>query len=199
MAAQIDGFTVHHWAGITVAEDESAAGTKDTSKMSTKCKCLRFVIIDEISMVSAEMLGAVESILKKVMRVRSGYKRRSDGSTRAFGGLNVLFFGDWWQLPPVGGTALFSNPLDARGTAAEGMDIFWASGRDSIRQLWELTQPMRCPDEWYNAILNMFRQGELTTDAYSMLHGFPTATPGQWDLNSKTTTRSCGEDVQVLP
>ena len=33
MAANIDGFTVHHWAGIPVGEEEGTAGTKDTAKM----------------------------------------------------------------------------------------------------------------------------------------------------------------------
>eukprot|EP00973_Karenia_brevis_P067337 9366457-Karenia_brevis.AAC.1 len=94
MAANIDGYTIHHWAGIQVGESEGTAGTKDATKMSTKCQSLRFVIVDEISMVSAELLAALEAILRRVTRVRSGYKRRADQSIRAFGGINMLFFGD---------------------------------------------------------------------------------------------------------
>ena len=82
MAADIDGFIVHHWAGIPVGEEEEGtAGTKDTAKMSTRCQCLRFILIDEISMVSCELLTTLESIVTRVVRIRSGYKRRADGST----------------------------------------------------------------------------------------------------------------------
>ena len=110
--SKIDGFTIHHWAGIPVGEEEGTAGTKDTAKMSTRCQCLRFILIDEISMVSCELLTTLESIVTLVVRIRSGHKRRADGSTRAFGGINLLVFGDWWQIAPVGGTAMFANPLE---------------------------------------------------------------------------------------
>lgn len=46
MAAQISGFTVHHWSGIP-ARNESGAGTGDRHKQSMKCQALRVVIIDE--------------------------------------------------------------------------------------------------------------------------------------------------------
>ena len=59
-----------------------------------------------------------------------------------------------------------------------GMDLFWANETDSIRSLWELKQPMRCEDPWYNGILHSFRHGVLTMDTYHLLHGFPTTTPG---------------------
>ena len=96
-------------------------------------------------------------------------------------GINIIFFGDWWQLQPVGGAALFSNPfLRPVGTAGAGLQLFWGSGQDSIRRLWELVRPMRCPDPWYNAILQDCRHGCLSFDTYSLLHGFPTCTPGQY-------------------
>ena len=147
-------------------------------------------------MISGELLSVLESIVTRVVRVRSGYKRRADGSIRAFGGINLLVFGDWWQIAPVGGTAIFANPLTT-GTW-KGMDIFWSSGRDTIRQLWEFTKPMRCPDQWYNYILTMFRQGTLGMDDYSMLHGLPTSTPGSWDPVYCKTSCPCGEDVKLL-
>ena len=100
----------------------------------------------------------------------------------------------------MGGTALFSNPLlCTRGTATTGMDIFWADTEGSIRQLWELRQPMRCDDPWYNSILNMFRDGRLDMNDYSMLHGFPTAIPGSWNPTTAKTPCSCGKDARLLP
>ncbi len=48
------------------------------------------LVIDEVSMLRADLLDAIDSILKSVRR-----------DARAFGGLQVLFIGDMYQLPPV--------------------------------------------------------------------------------------------------
>ena len=74
---------------------------------------LRFLILDGISMISAQLMGQLELLINKVLRKRGGYKVRPDGTSRRFGGLNVLLFRDWWQLKPVTGTALFSDPREA--------------------------------------------------------------------------------------
>ena len=96
MAADINGFTIHHWAGIDPTAADGSATTKDNHKMSNKCQNLRFVVIDEISMVSAQLLGTLELILGKAVRKRSGYKMRPDGTERPFGGINVILLGDFW-------------------------------------------------------------------------------------------------------
>eukprot|EP00973_Karenia_brevis_P032703 4514987-Karenia_brevis.AAC.1 len=36
-------------------------------------------------------------------------------------------------------------------------------------------------------------------DNYSMLHGFPTSTPGSWDPMKLSTLCPCGDDVKLLP
>ncbi|TCK83356.1 helix-turn-helix domain-containing protein [Albibacterium bauzanense] len=51
---------------------------------------LDLLIIDEVSMLRADMLDAIDDILKSVRR-----------DMRPFGGLQVLFIGDLYQLPPV--------------------------------------------------------------------------------------------------
>jgi len=52
---------------------------------------LELLIIDEISMVRCDMLDAVDTILR---HIRRRYQEK-------FGGLQVLFIGDMFQLPPV--------------------------------------------------------------------------------------------------
>ena len=53
-------------------------------------RSLELLIIDEISMVRADMLDEINNILKKVRR-----------NTKPFGGVQVLFIGDMQQLSPV--------------------------------------------------------------------------------------------------
>lgn len=53
-------------------------------------RSLDLLVIDEISMVRADMLDAVDSELRRIRR-----------DSRPFGGLQVLFIGDLHQLSPV--------------------------------------------------------------------------------------------------
>ena len=53
-------------------------------------KGLDLLVIDEISMVRADLLDAVDAVLKRL--------RRDD---RPFGGVQLLLIGDLFQLPPV--------------------------------------------------------------------------------------------------
>lgn len=52
---------------------------------------IELLIIDEVSMLRADMLDAIDAILKSVRRIRN----------IPFGGVQVLFIGDLLQLPPV--------------------------------------------------------------------------------------------------
>ena len=57
MAAQINGFTIHHWSGILArAIDGNTIGSGHIQ--SIKCQALRVIILDELSMDLAELLGA---------------------------------------------------------------------------------------------------------------------------------------------
>jgi DNA-binding NarL/FixJ family response regulator len=63
-------------------------------KMNSHKKALlremELLIIDEVSMLRADLLDAIDNILRYVRR-----------NNNPFGGLQILFIGDLWQLPPV--------------------------------------------------------------------------------------------------
>ena len=83
------------------------------------------------------------------------------GMHRVFGGVNLLRFGDWWQLPHVNATAFFSNPFKAKTAVAQsGLNMFWEKGQNSINHLCELTEQMRCTDPWHQHVLAQCRNGE---------------------------------------
>lgn len=54
-------------------------------------KSLELLVIDEVSMVRADLLDAIDAILRSVRRRPS----------EPFGGVQMLFIGDLYQLPPV--------------------------------------------------------------------------------------------------
>ena len=84
---------------------------------------------DEISMMSADLRGTLERVVSTAVRVRGTYKKRKDHTLRAFGGVNIIMCADFWQLHPVTGTFLASNPLDVPvGCAHRALALFWQSG-----------------------------------------------------------------------
>ena len=64
--------------------------TKVNAKMRTKYEALDILILDEVSMASADLLDSINNLLKAARR-----------SEEPFGGVRVVLFGDPWQLPPV--------------------------------------------------------------------------------------------------
>ena len=78
--------------------------------MYTKCEVLRVLLIDEISTASLQVLGTMES---HVRRARAGLQWSSDasGEPRDWGGVNLAIFGDWNQLPAVAAKSIFRNPF----------------------------------------------------------------------------------------
>ena len=117
------------------------------------------------------------------------YKKRCNGTTRAFGGINLVMCGDFWQLHPVSGIFLASDFTEiSPGRARDALTLFWEDGRDSIRNFWELTELMRCDDIWYNTVLEQCRGGCLSLQQYCYFHGLPT-------LTSPCEDCTCNNDV----
>ena len=70
------------------------------------------LIIDELTMVSARFLADIDLRLRATMKAIGTMKHDSTMHERPFGGLNVIFAGDFWQLDPPepGGVSLSCIP-----------------------------------------------------------------------------------------
>jgi len=191
-AANISGVTIHSWADIKWQDGGQRAEPVDVSKVFLRCQSLRWLLVDEVSMVSAELLAQLQYAINQAMSSLGTYKARPDKSPRPFGGLNTLLVGDWWQLPPVKATSLTERPSrpGLSSTAREGLALLWDRTRDSVRRIWELTQPMRCDDPWFFAFLQECRNGRLGAQNYFYIHGVPTDTVGSM-IPGETAPR-CG-------
>lgn len=92
-ATHLGGLTLHSWAGIGIEHQASdmeilmMAGNRRVAKRFANANVL---IIDEISMLDADRLNLVD----RVARV-------AKGSFKPFGGMQVVFCGDFFQLPPI--------------------------------------------------------------------------------------------------
>lgn len=93
-ATHVGGMTLHAWSGIGIADRmtpellDSIANKEHVAKRLQKAKVL---IIDEVSMLSANVLSMVDEVVREV-------RHEPD---LAFGGLQVVLVGDFFQLPPV--------------------------------------------------------------------------------------------------
>lgn len=92
-ATHVGGMTIHSWSGIGIHERmtpellDTIASKEHVAKRLQKAKVL---IIDEVSMLSGEVLAMVDAVLKEV--------RHTD---LPMGGLQTVLVGDFFQLPPV--------------------------------------------------------------------------------------------------
>ena len=97
MADLLGGDTIHHALGIPVFRRGAADTTEVTKHMEVAKRVLqwRWLIIDEISMVSAKLLADVDLKLRQVIREVGTAKHGQRGRDRPFGGLNVIISGDF--------------------------------------------------------------------------------------------------------
>ena len=92
-ATHIAGQTIHSWSGIGIMEklDRFALDRlEQNEKLYKKYENVKVLIIDEISMLHASRLDMINTLFKKF--------RHSD---KPFAGIQIIFCGDFFQLPPV--------------------------------------------------------------------------------------------------
>ena len=101
-------------------------------------------------MVSCNLLARFEDKMRQAAVENTPFYKRTDGSVRAFGGYNFIFFADWWQLPPIpDSAALFRPPRREDSQGVKDMrNIFWSNKADALNKLWDLTLQNRCKDPW---------------------------------------------------
>ena len=192
MAANIEGATLHSFGEIAFTDRRGVTirGKRNSedniSSMAVKCNCLRWLFVDEIEAAGCGLLHDLEN--KTARNAGKQYKyKHGQVLPRMFGGVNVFYFGDFWQLPPTGQIAVMSNPFGSKvlesGDANDVMSMFWRAGLRQSLQPWShsgqrvlhLSVNKRSgEDTWYSSVLDACRLGDLSDTQYCFLHGFPT-------------------------
>ena len=150
--------TVHSWSGIGIANgsaDFIVRKVYSNKYKSSQWKKIDVLIIDEVSMMSQKIFEILDSIGRKV---------RSGSAHLPFGGLQIVFSGDFYQLPPV----MREEDKESDPTAA-AFCFESPNWRDTFQEIVELKKIFRQTDLDYTKILNQIRIGKLYKSSLDIL------------------------------
>ena len=187
-AASVGGSTLHQALGLETGGARRRKGQASLAALAKRVSRWRWLVVDEISMVSAKLLAQIDTKLRSLVHLHGTYKQGADGMDRPFGGLNVLFVGDFFQLdPPSKDIAICKVPDEEirlakafapAPTAAHGQQLFWGGPSVGVQGVHELTTAWRCRDPWLLEVQEQCRDGALSKDNYNFLHGLETQGAG---------------------
>ncbi|WP_281324438.1 helix-turn-helix domain-containing protein [Flavobacterium sp. IMCC34518] len=176
-ALNAGGVTIHSMFQLPFGgfiPDNSAPQFSDTTKFETKATLRRhfkmsgqkravirnmeLLIIDEVSMLRADLLDAMDYMMQTVRR-----------KSAPFGGVQVLFIGDLLQLPPI----IRDDEWRTLRNYYRGKFFFHAHVIQQFPPLYiELSKIYRQTDDRFISVLNNLRNNEITPIDILMLNEF---------------------------
>lgn len=156
-ALNVGGQTIHSLFRIPPAFIERNSLQPVGYKTALLLRNIDTVVIDEISMVRADLMDAIDHRL-----------RQTRNSSLPFGGAQIVMFGDMYQLPPVvNDPELHKYFADNNG----GFYFFNAyAWKDADFNVHELTNIFRQKDESFISVLNAIRNGTMTDEHLTTLN-----------------------------
>lgn len=154
-AINVEGRTIHSLLRLPLYSSQFKALVGDNAaRFQREMSGLRFLIIDEMSMIGARMLFQIEQRCREIF----------PEIDEPFGGLHVYFFGDFRQLPPVKDSALYSET--SGDMAAKGRLVF-----ETFQKFIELKNSHRQATDTtaFPSMLDRLARGSLTTEDYNMI------------------------------
>ena len=166
-AYNIHGATIHSTMGLqsqggthsSVSNNPTIMNQTRLNKLSGKFQDVKIIIIDEISLVDARMLNAIDVMLRQVNKAEE-----------PFGGYHIVFMGDFYQLPPVDNKPLYKRFENMDPENLRDIDVACRNGREawlSVNATFELNvnYRQRADTTGYIDILRTIRPGKAPTPA----------------------------------
>ena len=166
-AAEIGGMTIHSFLGEQRHSGKPRTIKAGDLKIEKEWHLVEYLLIDEMSMVGLTLLAKLNRIICAA--------KHTDPQV-PFGGVNVIFFGDYLQYRPVFDLPLhtdFAKSSKNKGTKLPNeKEIQQHVARSLILQIncvVKLTQQMRTEDTQYLQLLERLRRGECNDGDYRLL------------------------------
>ena len=147
--------TIHSWAGIGLGNGDNyviANRVASSKYKKANWKRVQILIVDEVSMMSVKMLELLNLTAKKCRNTQE-----------IFGGIQVIFSGDFFQLPPVGNR----DEPDTQRFCFESS--VW---NDIFQNQIQLKTIFRQKDPVYAKILNQIRRGKISRSSLEKLQEY---------------------------
>lgn len=178
-ATHIGGMTLHSWSGIGINKTMNAAELNEIAgrdRLAKRIRATHVLIIDEISMFEGRTLNLVDAVCRTIKQ-----------SQEPFGGMQVIFVGDFFQLPPV------SRP----GEPVPEFAFTSNSWRLANPTICYLSEQHRQDDENFLQVLSALRRGEVNDDHKEVLAGRQVIFPDE-DFGEITKLYSHNVDVDRM-
>lgn len=146
--------TIHSWSGIRLAKGDAKNVVHSvlySSAASKVWKSVQILVIDEVSMMSKRLFDILNEIGRRVRQ-----------NSRPFGGIQVVFCGDFYQLPPVAS----SMELDSDKFCFESNDWYTTFPLENHIVLDTI---FRQTDPHYKNILTRLRKGNIDSESIAVL------------------------------
>jgi ATP-dependent DNA helicase PIF1 len=147
--------TLHSWAGIGFGNGSFEDNLKKITSNSFKKKVwkdIEILIVDEVSMLSLKLFNMLNMIGKHIRK----------NHEQSFGGIQLIFSGDFYQLPPVPNKNDNSN-IEFCFESSEWLNTF------DINNHINLVKIFRQSDETFSNILNEIRVGKIKRSTNDLL------------------------------
>ena len=180
-ACALGGSTIHSWSGMGRAtEGVEALAARANSSRSTKQRWqnAQVLVLDEVSMIDAEFMDKLDVVA-----------RRCRGCSRLpFGGMQMVFVGDFCQLPPV----------SSRGGGPLRFAFQSAAWRGAVRTSIVLKQVYRqATDLPFIQLLSRLRFGQVDSSAVQQLQAAKRNTKQSGQASMRELTRLSAKNAAV--
>lgn len=142
-STHIGGQTIHSFSGIGIEkeiDEYKLDRIMEREKLVKKIQHTHVLIIDEISMLDAQTLDNVNIVLKGIK-----------DPTKAFGGVQIIFVGDFFQLPPV----------SKKGEEAKYFAFMSKAWKEAKPLVCYLEEQFRQTDETFTKLLMAIRENNI--------------------------------------
>ena len=100
-AALLNGSTYHSFLGVPMSGMGIRNEATSIAQVRARLDGVDYIFLDEVSMLSCHDMYKIAAQLAKAL----------NNFDEPYGGMNMIFAGDFAQLPPVGGQSLYSHSV----------------------------------------------------------------------------------------
>lgn len=165
-AKNIQGMTLHCLLNLTQIGKKNKNTSKSEDELFEMWTGVEYLFIDEVSMIGSELLADISAAL-------SIAKANAD----PFGGISVIYAGDFCQLPPVADTRLYT-PIENKSTPYASLNELsqkrllgrsaWLSG-DTVVELHQQMRQQGAKNARFRQLLDRLRMGKCNFEDVELL------------------------------